>query len=158
MKLIKWLSISDRFTKMRLDQQLAPFGINSSQHMYITVICNHPGITQEQFIKTFYLNPSNITRALNALIKSGFIMRETSEQDKRTYCLYPTQKAYDTYEHILGIIDDAENYLLDGFSVTERKQFLEMLNRVGLRAVSLTRKKGVDLRGADSDTTESAGV
>ncbi|HIW42822.1 MAG TPA: MarR family transcriptional regulator [Candidatus Mediterraneibacter vanvlietii] len=158
MKLIKWLSVSDRFTKMYLDQQLAPFGINSSQHMYITVICNHPGITQEQFMKTFYLNPSNITRALNALIKSGFITRETSEQDKRTYCLYPTQKSYDTYEHILRITDDAENYLLDGFSVTEKKQFLEMLNRVGLRAVSLTRKKGVDPRGTDTDAAESTWV
>ena len=109
-------------------------------------------------MKTFYLNPSNITRALNALIKSGFITRETSEQDKRTYRLYPTQKSYDTYEHILRITDDAENYLLDGFSVTEKKQFLEMLNRVGLRAVSLTRKKGVDPRGTDTDAAESTWV
>ena len=55
MKLIKWLSVSDRFTKMYLDQQLAPFGINSSQHMYITVICNHPVITGNKRTGQTYL-------------------------------------------------------------------------------------------------------
>ena len=33
MNLIKWLSISDRHTKMYLDRSLAPLCLNSSQHM-----------------------------------------------------------------------------------------------------------------------------
>ena len=34
MKILKWLSVADRFYKIYLDKQLAPFGINSSQHMF----------------------------------------------------------------------------------------------------------------------------
>lgn len=30
MKLIKWLSVADRYTKIYLDNMLAPLGINSS--------------------------------------------------------------------------------------------------------------------------------
>ena len=38
MKLLKWLSVADRFAKSYLDDQLAPLGINSSQHMYLLKI------------------------------------------------------------------------------------------------------------------------
>ena len=79
MLLVKWLGIADRYSKMYLDRVLAPLGINSSQHMYITIICRNPGITQEQFTEMTHLNPSNITRALNALIS-----KKINEQRRQT--------------------------------------------------------------------------
>lgn len=42
MKLLKWISVADRFTKVYLDNQFAPLGINSSQHMYLLKICEIP--------------------------------------------------------------------------------------------------------------------
>ena len=95
MILVKWLSIAERYSKIYLDRLLAPLGLNSSQHMYITVICRNPGITQEEFTELTYLNPSNITPALNSLIRSGFISKETDPKDRRKNCLYPTAKAYE---------------------------------------------------------------
>ena len=35
MKLLKWLSVTDRFYKIYLDKQLAPYGINNSQYMFL---------------------------------------------------------------------------------------------------------------------------
>ena len=32
MQLLKWLSVTDRFYKIYLDKQLAPYGINNSQY------------------------------------------------------------------------------------------------------------------------------
>lgn len=55
MILVKWLSIAERYSKIYLDRLLAPLGLNSSQHMYITVICQNPGITQEEFTELTYL-------------------------------------------------------------------------------------------------------
>ena len=46
MKLIKWLSVSDRYAKAYLDEKLAPLGLTSSQHMYVLKICRTPGLTQ----------------------------------------------------------------------------------------------------------------
>ena len=90
MPMIKWLSVTDRFTKMYLDRQFIPLGINSSQHMYILKICQSPGITQDQFISSFHLNPSNITRSILTLEKKGFLIRKTNPTDKSTGMLYPT--------------------------------------------------------------------
>ena len=33
MKLLKWLSVSDRYAKAYLDEKLVPLGLSSSQHM-----------------------------------------------------------------------------------------------------------------------------
>lgn len=58
MDIIKWLGITDRHKKMYLNKRLAPFGL-SSQHLYLLKVCRNPGITQDQFLESFYLNPSN---------------------------------------------------------------------------------------------------
>ena len=73
MKLIKWISVTDRYNKIHLDRMFAPFGLNSSQHMYVLRICEVPGITQDQFNSLFYINPSNITRSVAALEKMGYL-------------------------------------------------------------------------------------
>ena len=67
MELIRWISITDRQNKRYLDKKLAPFGLNSSQHMYLIRVCREPGITQDSLFSRFYIHPSNITRALAAL-------------------------------------------------------------------------------------------
>ena len=41
MQLLKWLSVTDRFYKIYLDKQLAPYGINNSQYMFLIKICRN---------------------------------------------------------------------------------------------------------------------
>lgn len=90
MKLLKWLSVTDRFYKIYLDKQLAPFGINNSQYMFLIKICRSPGILQDSLMDMFYVHPSNIVRTVAALEKRGMIMRSPNDKDKRTCKLYPT--------------------------------------------------------------------
>lgn len=135
MEFFKWLSITDRYTKMHLDRQLAPLGLNSSQHMYIIKICNEPGITQDQFISLFYIHPSNITRSIAYLEKAGFIKKEPHYKDKRTYCLYPTEKALEANKQILDILNNWHEILLQDFSTEERTRFFSFLNQAGEKAI-----------------------
>ncbi len=67
MNILKWLSVTDRFSKVYLDNQFAQFGINSSQYLYILKICDCPGILQESLIESIYVHPSNIVRTVSAL-------------------------------------------------------------------------------------------
>ena len=137
MPMIKWLSVTDRFTKMYLDRQFIPLGINSSQHMYILKICQSPGITQEQFISSFHLNPSNITRSILTLEKKGFLIRKTNPTDKRTCMLYPTSKAEAICGPIQKIIEQWENQILQNFCDEEQQLFLSMLRQIGETSMQL---------------------
>lgn len=77
MEFIRWCSILDRQNKRYLDKKLAPFGLNSSQHMYLIRVCREPGITQDSLFSRFYIHPSNITRALAALEQGASSVRSS---------------------------------------------------------------------------------
>lgn len=135
MELIKWLSITNRYTKVYMDRMLAPLGLNSSQHMYIIRICKEPGITQDRFFSSFHINPSNVTRSLAALEKQGFVEKRVNSKDKRTCCLYPTVKALEAYHKIQDIQNEWNSKLLGELSEQEQEEFAAMLQRVGEAAI-----------------------
>lgn len=131
MKVLKWLSIADRFAKTYLDNKLAPLGINSSQHMYLLKVCAHPGILQDSLIESFYVHPSNIVRTILALEKKGFLRREPYEKDRRTCRLYPTQQALEIAAQIQDICDQTEQLLLAGLDPQQQGVFEDALLHVG---------------------------
>lgn len=135
----RWLSVADRHTKMHLDRHLVKLGLNSSQHMYIIRVCQNPGMTQDQFLASFNIHPSNITRALAALEKEGFLRRESNEADRRTWRVYPTERAWQAYPQILSLCEQWQQALLGEMTQQEGAQFEEQLRRVALRAVELCR-------------------
>lgn len=131
MKVLKWLSVADRFTKKYLDNQLAPLGINSSQHMYLLKVCNQPGILQDSFLDSFYVHPSNIVRMIATLEKNGYLTRVPYEKDKRTWRLYPTQKALDIAEPIRTACNKTEAALTAGLTASEQEDFGRILLYTG---------------------------
>lgn len=133
MKLLKWLSVADRFTKSYLDNQLAPLGINSSQHMYLLKICDQPGILQDTFLNSFYVHPSNIVRTIAMLEKKGFLVRKPYEKDRRTWQLYPTQKALAIADEIRDICNETEKILTEELSCDEQAEFSRLLFHIGKR-------------------------
>lgn len=131
MKILKWLSVADRFYKIYLDKQLAPFGINSSQYMFLIKICDCPGILQDSLMDIFYIHPSNIVRTIAALEKQGMITRVPNDQDKRTWKLYPTDRALAILEEVRTVCENTETILLQGFSEAEKKHFIDLLRKAG---------------------------
>ncbi len=131
MKILKWLSVADRFYKIYLDKQLAPFGVNSSQHMFLIKICDSPGILQDSLMDIFYIHPSNIVRTVAALEKQGMITRSPNDKDKRTWKLYPTDRALAVLEEIRTVCERTESLLLQGIDETEKELFIDLLMRAG---------------------------
>ncbi len=137
--LLKWISITDRHNKIYLDKKLKDIGLNSSQHFYIIKIYENPGITQDKLIDIIHLNPSNITRALCQLEKLGFIKRVAKKDDKRTYNLYPTDKALEIYPKINRIVDDWKNFLLSNFSEEEKESLLKLTKKICINSLEATK-------------------
>ena len=129
MEILRWMGIADRYKKMCLDRKLAPLGLNSSQHIYVLKVCREPGITQDQFLESFSVQPSNVTRAVAALEKGGFLRREQYEGDKRTCRLYPTEKSLGIFEQIRRISRETEGEMTEGFTEEEVRQLNDLLQR-----------------------------
>ena len=148
MKLLKWISVADRFTKVYLDNQFAPLGINSSQHMYLLKICENPGILQDSLLESFYVHPSNVVRTVLALEKKGFLTRTLYEKDKRTCRLYPTEKALAIAGQVQEICDRTESMLMEEIGEDEQKIFADVLIRAGKQIAG---KLDVERKGDEFD-------
>lgn len=133
--LMKWLSVANRFTGMALDNELAEMGLNSSQHFFVVKICEEPGITQDKLQSLIYLNPSNITRGIAQLAQKGFVTKETNSRDKRTSCLYPTEKAEACYQKIKAIQKNWMKVLTKDFTEEERALLCTMVERTAKNAL-----------------------
>lgn len=134
--LLKWLSVSDRFSKLYLDKLLAMRGINSSQHMFLIKICENPGILQDSLIDTMYLHPSNIVRTVSTLENKGLLIRKPCEEDKRTCRLYPTDQALDIIAAVEAACAQTESVLLQGFCEEEKIAFKKSLILMGKNITS----------------------
>lgn len=134
--LLKWLSVTDRFSKLYLDKLLAAQGINSSQHMFLIKICENPGLLQESLINTFYLHPSNIVRTVASLENKGLLTRKPCEEDRRTCRLYPTDQAMAVIASVEAACAQTEAILLQDFSTKEREAFEKSLKRIGKNITS----------------------
>ncbi|KAA8667201.1 MarR family transcriptional regulator [Clostridium sp. HV4-5-A1G] len=134
-ELIKWISITDRFSKMYLNKELGKLGINSSQHMFILKICEHAGITQDGLYPFVYVNKSNITRALMQLEKKGFIIRIPNNNDKRKMLLYPTEKAKIIYEQINNIEKEWTKILLNEISPEDKELLEKLIKKMGKTSI-----------------------
>lgn len=131
MKLLKWLSVADRFAKAYLDERLAPLGINSSQHIYLLKVCEHPGISQDSLMSSVYVHPSNMVRMVAALEKKGFLTRTPCAQDKRTWELYPTEKALSIAGQVRAACSDTEAAVLEELTACSQSVFENALLQTG---------------------------
>lgn len=131
MKLLKWLSVTDRFYKIYLDKQLAPFGLNNSQYMFLIKICRSPGILQDSLMDMFYVHPSNIVRTIAALEKQGMLTRSPNDKDKRTCKLYPTDRALSVIDEVEAVCEKTEALLLQGITETNQELFMNLLVQAG---------------------------
>lgn len=140
-ELVKWLSITDRFSKMYLNKNFEKLGINSSHHMFVLKICENEGITQDNLQPLVHINRSNITRALAQLEKNGFIYKKPCNRDKRTVCLFPTAKAKNIYQEIINIEMTWIDVLTNKFTKEEKEQFLLLVKKAGGTAVGALREE-----------------
>lgn len=134
-ELIKWISVTDRFSKIYLNKIFEPLHINSSQHMFILKACENEGMTQDMLPSAVYINKSNVTRALEQLKTQGFIKKCENCEDKRSFQLYPTEKAKAAYPKIIDAEEKWAQILTMGFSEQEKEQVQQLLRRMGENAV-----------------------
>ena len=111
-------------------EALAPMGLKACHASYLTEICAHPGISQDQLAARICINKSNVARQAAILEEEGFIVRTPSQADKRIMQLYPTQKTLDLLPSISPILRQWEACLTSDISEEERALLERLLSKM----------------------------
>jgi len=115
---------------MYLDRRLKEHDITGSQYTHILVICENPGISQEELSDKLKIDKGSVARTIKLFEKERYITRLVSTEDKRQYQIYPTDEARAVYEKIHGIAIASENRLTKNFTDIEREILKNLLDKV----------------------------
>jgi len=133
--IIKWLSIANRYTRIALDRCLQPYRLNASLYYYILRLYEQPRLTQDKLISMTYLNPSNVTRAVNQLVSLGYVRKRQSKADKRIYELSLTKKGERIYPEILRLRQTVADDLMAQFPGDQHDDLVAAVRQLALQAV-----------------------
>lgn len=96
----------------------------------------NPGLTQIALARAVSRDSSSMTALLDDLCDRGFIKRERSPDDRRSYALLITKAGNKALEDLKQKVDVHERDLNALFTRQEKAQLIEMLGRI---ATGLTR-------------------
>ena len=133
----KWITLANRHYYLYLNRALAPFGLNSSQYLFIINLCRDPGITQDKLPDRICVNKSNVARTLAQLEKKGLIRRQVNPGDKRTASVFPTERARELYPQIMEVIATWDEAATSTLSPQEKQSLLELMQRVAGQAAAM---------------------
>lgn len=115
-------------------EKLEALGISNGHAIYLVHICATPGMTQEQLTRQLYIDKSNVARKVAGMEEAGLVERRPSAQDKRAFCLYPTDKALSLLPQISAVYNDWDDYLAQALEPEELEVFCRLLERMRIHA------------------------
>lgn len=108
----KLMSMINRLAQRELADMLKAHGIGGGgHHSYLKAILSHPGMNQDKLTAEIKLDKATTTRCIQQLVEAGYVRREVDAEDRRSYLLYPTERAV-TFAPTLQRILDRYNQIL----------------------------------------------
>lgn len=140
----KEFSIIHRYGRIFMASKMEKTGISETQMPYVAVICENPGITQEEIAEELRIDKGAVSRNIKELLDEKLITRKSPENNRRAYCIYPSEKLSGLYEYNKGLCKDFEKILAYNISGEEmdvfKKVVVQMRENV-VKCVSETKKQ-----------------
>jgi len=117
--------------KMNLEAKIRAHGLNSSHQFGILNLLSNRGAMSQKAIAQITLGDEPSTsRMIAKLIKSGFVEKNQSQEDKRAYEVSLTLKGSQLLTDVLPLVTEANETTLSSLDTQEQEQLLSLLQKV----------------------------
>ncbi len=106
------------------------FNLQKGQFIFLTRICEHPGINLIELSFLLRVDKTTTTKAVQKLIEINYVQKERDESDQRAWRLFPTEQALSTYAEVIASENELIGYCFDGFSDREKSDASRLLARM----------------------------
>lgn len=103
------------------DTKFKDFDLQKGQFIFLTRVCENPGINQVDLSNLLKVDKTTTTKALQKLINAGYIRKTRDDFDKRMWRLYAEKKGYETYTLIIEEENRNIAVCLTNFTEIERE-------------------------------------
>ena len=101
--------------------------VTPKQVMLLHYLQNNNGCSLTELSRGVMLENSTITGLINRLEKSGYVERRNDPKDRRTYCIYFTDKGRLVASRSLPIIKKINEMIKEGYSEKEIEAFKKVM-------------------------------
>lgn len=127
----KLISFINRVNQKELAAKLKQYNIGGGgHHSYLKTILLNPGLNQDQLTCEVKFDKATTTRCLKQLEEAGYVERIVDDNDRRSYRLYPTDKAKQFEPVLTSILAEANYNLAEGLDEGEKEQLRMLLQKV----------------------------
>lgn len=113
-------------------QRLQGYGLTPTQHLVVFALFEDEGVSAGELGKRLTLDGATLSGILDRLSDGGWVIKESSEEDKRSLKLYLTDKAKKQIPLLERETAETNQELLSRFGLEERmllKRFLKDMQR-----------------------------
>ena len=112
------------------DIKYKEFNLQKGQYLFITRICENPGINLIDLSNMLRVDKTTTTKAVNKLIEINYINKEQDENYRRGYKLTPTEKALEIYNKIMEEEAKQMEISFSGFSEEEKQVATDLMEKM----------------------------
>ena len=131
MRVDKSVIVLFRQMNLFLNRELLDEKLTSSDVLYLALLYEQDGRTQDEMAEAYTVDRAATTRSLQGLEKKGLVRREVDTFDRRIRRVYLTEKAMQYRTAIRRMADDLADALFEGMSEEEVKAFMEQVEAMG---------------------------
>lgn len=106
------------------------FGITYGNYVTLSIIYEHPGITQAKLAELNHKDKNVIVQTIDKLEKNQYVQRVRDEKDRRAYTLQMTPDGEAVINCSQQIVANGEKKLLQRLTEKEQQQFMALLDKL----------------------------
>lgn len=102
------------------------YGLQRGQFVFITRIVENQNINLKQLARNVRVDKTTVTKAIQKLEDSGYIIKQTDHIDNRVIHLFPTEKCIHIYNCIIQEKNQILGNLINKFTPEEFEFYIKM--------------------------------
>lgn len=119
---------NQRFFAQKLEEYSLP--IEVGQIPSLVQVYRYPGITQDEISSNAGIDKGTAAHTVKQLESAGMVTRLTDEKDRRVNHIFATPKGNEIGMQVFQIIGELHEILYKGFSDSEIKEAISLLERM----------------------------
>ena len=105
-------------------------GLSVDQWVVLKQISENNGSSQVEIGSSTVKDAPTTTRIIDQLVGKNLVSKQLDPEDRRRYMVFVTEKGRQLIARLLPVVQEYRQVPLQGFSATEQKQLISLLQRM----------------------------
>ncbi len=130
-----------RLFALGLREQIAPLGLAPAQFMTLLELWREDGLAQKDLVERLDVEQATMANTIARMERDGLVERRPNPEDGRTRSVFMTARARSLKDAATKAAQEVNQEYLSVLTPDERKQMIEMLQRIIVSRVGGKQKK-----------------